>query len=132
MFFGLEGQTMADILIIDDDTDFSGLVLQHFTTLGHIVTVANNGTDGLKKARAIKPNIIFLDVMMPDMNGIEVLRELHADDETSDIPVLVMSAKFFDASMLDLFTQERNCKEFIAKPVALSLLQQKTEALLKK
>lgn len=123
---------MPKILMIDDDTEFSDLVSKHFTGQGYIVTVANNGEEGLKKARAIKPDIIFLDVMMPDMNGIEVLRELHADDETSDIPVLVMSARYFDSSATEFFTQERNCKGFLSKPVALSYLQQKAEALLKK
>jgi CheY-like chemotaxis protein len=123
---------MPDILMIDDDAEFSDLVSKHFTGLGYIMTLAGNGTEGLAKAKSIKPDIIFLDVMMPDMNGIEVLRELHADDDTSEIPVIVMTAKFFDTSATELFTQERNCKAFLSKPVALSYLQQKAETLLKK
>lgn len=123
---------MAAILMIDDDTDFSGLVSAHFTGLGHAVTLAPNGADGLKKAAAVRPDIIFLDISMPDMNGIEVLRELRAGDETSDIPVLIISSKFFDAGMNDIFSQERNFKAFLSKPVALTALQQKMETVLKK
>ena len=123
---------MPAILVVDDDTEFSGLVSGHFTGLGYKVILAHDGKEGLEKAAALKPDIIFLDIMMPDMNGIEVLRELRADDDTSHIPVVVMTAKFFDSSMTELFTQESNCREFLSKPVELSHLQQKTEALLKK
>jgi two-component system KDP operon response regulator KdpE len=123
---------MPGILIIDDDADFSGLASVHFTALGYAVTLAQNGKEGLARAAAARPDIIFLDIMMPDMNGIEVLRELQAADETSDIPVIVMSGKYFDNGMTGLFTQERNFRAFLSKPVTLSQLQQNVEALLKK
>ena len=118
--------------MIDDDKDFSGLAAAHFTGLGYTVTPAYDGRDGLAKAAALKPDIIFLDIMMPGLNGIEVLRELQAGDETSEIPVVIISGKYFDPAMSDLFTQERNFKAFLGKPVALSALQQKVETLLKK
>jgi len=118
--------------MIDDDKDFGGLVSTHFSGLGYIVALAHSGKDGLAKAGALKADVIFLDMMMPDMNGIEVLRELRASDETSDIPVIVISGKYFDPGMSDLFTQESNFRAFVAKPVGLSILQQKVEALLKK
>ena len=121
---------MPTILMIDDDTDFSGLASVHFTKLGYTVTLTHNGKEGLAKASTLKPDIIFLDIVMPDMNGIEVLRELQAAEETSDIPVIVMSGKYFDKEISDLFTQERNFRAFISKPVALAHLQKKVEALL--
>lgn len=123
---------MPAILMIDDDTEFSGLASVHFTGLGYKMTLSSDGRDGLQKAAALKPDIIFLDIMMPDVNGIEVLRELQAGDETSDIPVLIMSGKYFDKGMNDIFTQERNFRGFLGKPVSLAQLQQKVEALLKK
>lgn len=123
---------MATILMIDDDADFSALASTHFIKLGYTVALASNGKDGLLKAGSFKPDIIFLDIMMPGMNGVEVLRELQAMDEAADVPVIVMSGKYFDEGMFDIFRQERNFREFIAKPVAFSQLQQKVEALLKK
>lgn len=123
---------MPSILMIDDDKDFSVLASAHFTRLGYTMTLAHDGKDGLAKAAALKPDIIFLDIMMPGMNGIEVLRELQAGDETSDIPVIILSGRYFDQGIPDLFTQERNFKDFINKPVALAQLQQKVEAVLKK
>lgn len=121
---------MAVILMIDDDKDFGELASAHFTKTGHKVTLVHNGKEGLAKAGALKPDVIFLDMIMPDMNGIEVLRELRAGDETSDIPVLVVSGKFFDKEISDLFTQEKNFREFISKPVDFAYLQKKVEALL--
>lgn len=123
---------MPKILMIDDDKDFSSLVFTHFSALGYSMTMAENGKSGLAAAASEKPDLIFLDIMMPDMNGIEVLRELHAGDETSEIPVLVMSAKFLDNSVMDLFSQERNFRAFLSKPVSLAALQQKVETTLKK
>lgn len=123
---------MPKILMIDDDRDFSSLVFTHFSGLGYSMSLAENGKAGLAAAVSVKPDIIFLDIMMPDMNGIEVLRELHAGDEISDIPVLVLSAKFLDDSVVDLFTQERNFHAFLSKPVSFTDLQQKVDAILKK
>lgn len=118
--------------MIDDDTEFSGLASVHFTGLGYKMTLSPNGPDGLQKAAALKPDIIFLDIMMPGMNGIEVLRELKAGDDTSEIPVLIMSGKYVDKGLMDLFCQEGNCRGFLGKPVSLAQLQQKVETLLKK
>lgn len=123
---------MATILIIDDDADFSGLASVHFTKLGYTVALASNGKEGVAQAGLVKPDLIFLDIMMPEMNGIEVLRELQAADETSDIPVIVVSGKYFDGGMNDIFAQERNFRAFVGKPVELAQLQEKVAALLKK
>jgi len=123
---------MSKILMIDDDADFSALAAAHFSRHGYSVTLAPNGKDGLAKARALKPDVVFLDIMMPEMNGIEVLRELKAADETAEVPVIVMSGKYMDSGMTDLFAQEGNFKAFFPKPVVLAQLQKKVEELVKK
>lgn len=118
--------------MIDDDPDFSCLIAACFSRQGYNVLLSDNGNEGLALAAKHKPDIIFLDVMMPQMNGIEVLKELQVGDETSDIPVIIMTGTYFDKRMHELFAQERNCREFLSKPVSLELLQSKVEALLKK
>ena len=118
--------------MIDDDKDFSALASAHFSRLGHEMHLADNGRDGLALAAAVKPDVILLDIMMPEVNGIEVLRELQSGDDTSGIPVVIVSGKFFDQGMLDVFSQEPNFKAFLGKPVALAALQQKVESLLKR
>lgn len=123
---------MPTILIIDDDADFSGLASLPFTKLGYTVAMAQNGKEGLMKASVLRPDVIFLDIMMPEMNGVEVLRELQSAEETADVPVIILSGKFLDQGMIDLFGQERNFRAFFGKPVVLEQLQKKVEALLKK
>lgn len=117
------------MLIIDDNVEFRTMVSDYFTDLGFTVEIANDGREGLVKARAIRPDIILCDVMMPDMGGIEVIRGLQAEDETRGIPVLVITGTFFDKHMSELFRQESNCREFMSKTVELSYLQKKVEAL---
>ncbi len=122
---------MNQMLIIDDNVEFRTMVMDYFTDLGYKVEIAGDGKEGLAKAPAFKPDLIFLDIMMPGLNGVEVLRELQAVDETAEVPVIVMSGKYFDQGMYDLFRQERNFKEFLAKPVSLNQLELKAAALLK-
>ncbi len=123
---------MPKILLIDDDKDFNALVSGYFSKLGYGVSLAENGRDGLAQAAAARPDIIFLDIMMPELNGIEVLRELQSGDGTGDIPVLIVSGRYIDQGMLQLFSQERNFRAFLSKPVALDVLRQRTEEALGK
>jgi len=120
---------MKLMLIIDDNVEFRTMISDYFTDLEYTVEIAGDGREGLAKARAIRPDIILLDVMMPDIGGIEVLRALQTEDETRVIPVLVITGTFFDKSMSELFRQESNCREFMSKTVELSYLEKKVEAV---
>lgn len=123
---------MSQMLIIDDNVEFRTMVSDYFTDLGFSVQIANGGREGLTMAKSLKPDVILCDVMMPDMGGIEVVRNLQTDDDTRGIPVLVITGSFFDKNMSELFRQETNCREFMSKTVELSFLQKKVEALLPK
>ena len=120
------------MLIIDDNVEFRTMVSDYFTDLGFTVEIAGDGREGLSKAKAIRPNIILCDVMMPDIGGIEVLRGLQTEDDTRNIPVLVITGSFFDKNMSELFRQESNCREFMSKTVELSYLEKKVTSLLAK
>ena len=80
---------MAKILVIDDDPDLVESVTMILESKNHDVIQAYGGIEGLKKAKTEKPDAIVLDVMMPDKNGYEVCRELKADAEYSNIPILL-------------------------------------------
>jgi len=82
---------MAKVLIIDDDQSMQSLYQRIFTLEGFEVEVASGGIEGLEKALSFSPDIILLDMMMPVVNGLEVLSKLKADDRLKDIPVIVMS-----------------------------------------
>ncbi|OGS12118.1 MAG: hypothetical protein A2234_07445 [Elusimicrobia bacterium RIFOXYA2_FULL_58_8] len=122
---------MAVILVIDDSAEFKGLVFDYLLMMGHKVLNADNGREGVAKALAAKPDLILMDVMMPDMGGFEALKELRAEEETKDIPVFIITGSSFDAKMGETFKQEANCREFLDKTVPLSLLNEKIEAALK-
>jgi CheY-like chemotaxis protein len=82
---------MAKILIIEDDPLMSRLYQKIFTFEKYEIALAGDGEEGIKKASSEKPTLILLDVMMPKMNGIEVLKALKNNLETKSIPVIVLT-----------------------------------------
>ena len=82
---------MATVLVVEDDALLSKLYTTLLTNHGHKVVVANDGVAGLKMATEEKPNLIMLDIMMPKMNGLQVLDELKKNVATSNIPVVVLT-----------------------------------------
>jgi CheY-like chemotaxis protein len=82
---------MTKVLIVEDDPLMSRMYQKIFTFEQYEVELAGDGEEGLEKARLVKPTLILLDVMMPKMNGLEVLDKLKADPETKTIPVVMLT-----------------------------------------
>ncbi|MBA4392903.1 MAG: response regulator [Desulfobacca sp.] len=80
------------ILVIDDEPDFTAIVQGYLEREGFQVEVAYNGEEGLEKIRSNPPDAIVLDVMMPEKDGYTVCKELKKDDQTRDIPVILLTA----------------------------------------
>lgn len=81
------------ILVIEDDPTTASLLEMTLNSEGYQVLTAPNGLWGLKMARSALPDLILLDLMLPEMDGFEVLNRLRADPQTADVPVLILSAK---------------------------------------
>jgi len=81
------------ILVVDDEKEISAYLDSKLTQLGHIVFTAEDGEEALRQAFLHFPDIILLDVRMPKLNGIEVLKRLKSDERTKDVPVILLSAK---------------------------------------
>ena|SRR3990172_1334123 len=96
---------MAKILIIEDDPYVRKLYERVFSFQKHEVSMAADGLEGLEMVKKVKPTLILLDIMMPKMSGLEVLKKLKSDNETASITVL----------MLTNFGEEKIVKEAIAK-----------------
>lgn len=79
------------IIIVEDEEILRNLLQKKLTEEGYQVNVAEDGEDGLSKIRADKPDLILLDIIMPKMNGIEMLEEMVKDESLKDIPVIVVS-----------------------------------------
>ncbi len=88
-----EGKT---ILLVDDDLTLREMYEERLKTEGFIITQASNGEEAIKLAKETKPQIILLDIMMPKVNGFDVLKNLKADPATKGIPVIVLSALIQD------------------------------------
>lgn len=84
-------QTPPHILIIEDDVFLSGLLSQRLRGENFVCEVAQNGEIGLGYARAKKPDLILLDLLLPGTDGYEVLKQLKADPESAKIPVVILS-----------------------------------------
>lgn len=82
---------MAKILVIEDDALLSRMYQTIFVTNNYEVDVAVDGEEGLVKARKGRPTLILLDIMMPKLNGMEVLERLKSDPELRDIPVVILT-----------------------------------------
>jgi len=117
------------ILIIDDEADFCKLVKLNLELIGDFtVTIATDGKHGLALAKTLKPHLILLDIMMPHMDGFQVLEKLKADEATMQIPVIMLTAKGDDASKVK--ASELYNEEYITKPIeALELRSKITEVL---
>jgi DNA-binding response OmpR family regulator len=87
------------LLIADDDPDVLALLVLNFEAEGFEVVSARDGLEAEVMARAMVPDIVVLDVMMPERDGFEVLRNLRANAETRDIPVILLTARATDADI---------------------------------
>lgn len=84
------------ILLVDDDLTLREMYDERLKAEGFDIIQASNGDEALRKAKENKPNIILLDIMMPKVNGFDVLKELKADPELKDIPVIILTALIQD------------------------------------
>ncbi|UBF28278.1 response regulator [Kovacikia minuta CCNUW1] len=113
----------ADILVIDDTPDNLNLLSTMLTQQGYKVRSVTKGATGLRGAQAAPPDLILLDVNMPQMNGYEVCQQLKADDRTHDIPVIFISAledvldkvKAFAVGGVDYITKPFQVQEVLAR-----------------
>ncbi|MDR3709871.1 MAG: response regulator [Capsulimonadaceae bacterium] len=102
------------ILVVDDEPTLVRLMEFILAKQGHTMLVATNGEEGLAKARAEKPDLILLDIMMPRIDGYEVARRVRADAEINATPIIMLSAKAQDDDVKKGL--EVGVDEYITKP----------------
>src|SRR5580698_9213413 len=113
--------TRAKILIVDDEAAIREYEATLLGELGHVVMAAADGMEALRLAREKQPDLVLLDIMMPELSGIEVCRQLRADPRTRDIRVIVVSA--VDAKRALEESIIAGADDFLAKPInALELM----------
>ena len=116
------------ILIADDDVETLRLIGLMLQRQGFEIAAAANGAQALEMTHTISPDLIILDVMMPDMDGYQVTRQLRQDPTTSEIPILMFTAK---GQVEDKVTgYEAGVDEYITKPINPAELVARVKALL--
>jgi two-component system cell cycle response regulator len=116
-----EVPTRARILVVDDEAAIRDYETALLSELGHEVLTAADGAEALRLAHEKQPHLVLLDIMMPELSGIEVCRQLRADPRTRDIRVIVVSA--VDAKRALEESIIAGADDFLAKPIhALELM----------
>ncbi len=104
----------STILVVDDEPAGREVLYGLLTVDGYAVALAQNGTEALEKARATTPDLILLDVMMPDIDGFEVCRQLRKNPELAEVPIIMLTALDDRDSLLEGI--EAGADDFISKP----------------
>jgi CheY-like chemotaxis protein len=116
------------VLVVDDEPDVLLLCRVNLEFEGYEVTEASDGVQAMERVRERRPDIILLDVMMPRMDGWQVLTELKSDPEFQDIPVVMLTAKVQDQDQIRGWTS--GAAEYITKPFSPLSLSQVLEDVL--
>jgi signal transduction histidine kinase/DNA-binding response OmpR family regulator len=113
------------ILVVDDDANIRELLSQEFTEAGYVVSLAGNGREAVAAVRRDRPDLVVLDVMMPEMNGFDVAAVLKNDPQTMDIPIIILS-----------IVQDRDrgfrlgVDRYLTKPIDTDLLFREVDSLI--
>ncbi len=119
-----------DILIIDDEPYIQRSLEFVLRKEGFEVDVASDGKEGLKKTRELTPKMIYLDLMMPGINGIEVCKTIKSDEKLKDIYVIILTAKGQDVDKDSGIAA--GADEFMTKPFSPKEVIEKTKTILRK
>ncbi|MCK5544069.1 MAG: response regulator [Desulfobulbaceae bacterium] len=120
--------------MVDDDIDFAGAVKILLESKDYEVVLAHDGKEGLEKARSVNPDLVILDVMMPEMNGYDVCVVLKADPKLCRIPVILLTAVdqvMFKTSYTKQMGLMTEADDYIAKPVESAELVKRVEDLIR-
>ena len=120
----------SKILLVDDEEDILEFLSYNLKKEGFGIVTANNGISALKKLEKSKPDLIILDVMMPEMDGIEVCEKIREKQRYDDILILFLTARSEDYSELAGFSA--GADDYITKPIKPKLLVSRVNAILKR
>ena len=116
------------ILLVDDEADILEFISYNLIREGYQVYTATNGKEAVAKAREVVPHLILLDVMMPEMDGIETCQEIRKQDELKNTLIAFLTARGEDYSQIAGFEAD----DYIAKPIRVKMLVSRIKALLKR
>lgn len=122
--------TPKRILVIDDEADVTELVAYHLRAKGYQVESLNNPNGSIGAARTFEPDLVILDVMMPDLNGVQICRMLRADPKLKEVPVIFLTAKAEEADRIQGL--ETGADDYICKPFSTKELMLRVQSILRR
>ena len=117
------------ILVVDDEDDIRDLLSYHLTKCGFKVITANNGKNALKCLYPL-PDLMLVDIMMPEMNGLELCKTIRTDSETKNIPIIFLSAR--DSEIDEIYGLDSGADDYLIKPISLKILESRIQAILRR
>ena len=121
---------MATVQIVEDSPDIAELIRHYLKRAGYETTVAGSGRDALTKARQSTPDLVVLDIMLPDLDGLQVCQALRGDPSTSKVPILMLTAKGEEADRVRGL--ELGADDYVTKPFSPKELVARVGALLRR
>jgi two-component system, OmpR family, KDP operon response regulator KdpE len=120
-------QQHAKILIVDDEPQITRVLRTALSTQGYSLRIAANGVEGMEAVHAWKPDLVVTDVSMPEMNGIELCREIRA---VSEVPIIVLSVRNQEAMKIEAL--DAGADDYVTKPFSIQELQARVRAQLRR
>jgi two-component system phosphate regulon response regulator PhoB len=118
------------ILVVDDESDVADLVAYHLKATGFDVETVNDPTHSIGTARSFMPDLVILDVMMPEINGIQICRMLRADPKLKQVPVIFLTAKVEENDRIQGL--ETGADDYVCKPFSTKELVLRVQNILKR
>ena len=118
------------ILVVEDEADLREVLAYNLTRDGYRVVTAENGAEGLRKARKEAPDLVLLDLMLPDLDGVEVCRRLKKDPLTATLPIIMVTAKSEEADVV--LGLGVGADDYVPKPFSPRTLLARVKAVLRR
>lgn len=118
------------ILVVEDEEDIQELVRYNLVKEGYQAHCVGSGEAGLKEARKIFPDLLILDLMLPEMNGLEVCRQLKSDLNTQPIPIIMLTAKGEETDIV--LGLEMGADDYVTKPFSIKVFLSRVRAVLRR
>lgn len=121
---------MKKVLIVEDDKDISELIQYNLTKDGYEVSTVFDGLQALEAAARISPDLIILDIMLPSQDGLDVCRQLKADNVLKNVPIIMLTAKSEESDVI--VGLQMGADDYLAKPFSVKVLLARVKAVLRR
>ena len=120
----------SDVLVVEDEPDIRNLIVHHLARDGFRCRTAGTGAEALTRVRAAVPDLVVLDLMLPEMSGLEVCRRLRGDPATAAVPIIMLTAKADEVDRI--VGLELGADDYVAKPFSPKELVARVRAVLRR